>query len=76
MMQEIMTYLPLANFLFAFLVVPIWRLGSAIVQSNKNQQAEINELKKMNKALTAVALKFFPADASREYFAELQRHDG
>ena len=75
-MSEALQYAQFLNYLMVLIIIPIWRLGSAIVQSNKNQQAEIQELKKMNKALTAVALKFLPADASREYFEELNRNAG
>lgn len=74
-MQSIIPYLPLANFMLIFFVIPMWRLGTAMFQSNRNQQAELAELKKMTRALTVVSMKFLPPDAAREYLKEMGKHD-
>lgn len=74
-MESLLPYVPLINILFVFFVVPMWRLGTAMSQSNKNQQTEIRELKKMTRALTVVSMKFLPPDAAREYLKEMEKHE-
>lgn len=72
-MEEFTQYLPLANFLFVAFIFPMWRLGTAMFQSNKNQQSELAELRKITRALTVVSMKFLPPDAAREYVKEMEK---
>ncbi len=74
-MEALLPYMPLINLLFVVFIVPLWRLGTAMVQSNKNQQAELAELKKITSALTVVSMKFLPPEAAQEYLSEIQKHD-
>jgi len=72
-MEDVMQYLPLANFLIVFFIIPFWRLGTAMFQSNKNHEIELNELKKMTRALTVVSMKHLHPDAAREYLEEMSK---
>jgi hypothetical protein len=74
-MEAFIPYVPLANFMVVVFVIPMWRLGTAMFQSNKNQQAELAELKKMTRALTVVSMKFLPPDAAREYLHEMGKNE-
>jgi len=74
-MENLVSYTPLINLLFVFFVVPMWRLGTAMSQSNKNHEGEIKELKKITRALTMVIMKFLPPDAAREYLKEMEKHE-
>jgi len=74
-MEAFIPYVPLANFMVVVFVIPMWRLGTAMFQSNKNQQAELAELKKMTRALTVVSMKFLPPDAAREYLKEMGKNE-
>lgn len=74
-MEGLIPYVPLANFVVVIFIIPMWRLGTAMFQSNKNQQAELAELKKMTRALTVVSMKFLPPDAAREYLKEMSKKD-
>ena len=74
-MEALLPYVPLINILFVFFVIPMWRLGTAMSQSNKNHEGEIKELKKITRALTMVVMKFLPPDAAREYLKEMEKNE-
>jgi len=63
--------------LFTVLIVPLWRLGSALTRIFNSQNEAIQELKLMNVTMNSelrlmrlVIFKFLPADAAKEYMEQ------
>lgn len=77
-MNEMQEYLPLLNFVFVAVLVPIWNLAKSL----KNSRDEIEELTKLNKnmmqelkILKFIVLKYLPDEATKAYVNEQMRID-
>lgn len=79
-METLMTYIPLANFLLVFLIIPAVRLLNASQVTIKNQQTEIEELKKIVsqqgeelKLLRLLVMKHLPPEDIKQYIVEMNK---
>ena len=72
-MEELSKYLPLLNFVFMMVLIPIWNLAKSL----KTSKDELQELKKLNKSITQelkilklVLFQYLPDEAVKTYMAE------
>lgn len=77
-MNVVAEYLPLLNFVFVAVLVPIWNLAKSL----KNSKDEIEELTKLNKnmmqelkILKFIVLKYLPDEATKAYVNEQMKFD-
>jgi hypothetical protein len=79
-METLMTYIPLANFLLVFLIIPTVKLLNASQAAIRNQQKEIEELKKIVsqqgeelKLLRLLVMKHLPPEDIKQYMMEITK---
>ena len=77
-MKEIVDYLPLLNFVFVVVLVPIWNLAKSL----KSSKEELSELKDLNKSmaqelkiLKLIIFQYLPDAAIKTYMKELMKND-
>lgn len=77
-METITAYLPLLNFVFVVVLVPIWNLAKSL----KSSKDELTELKKLNKnmaqelkILKLVVFRYLPDEAVKTYMNEQMKND-
>lgn len=79
-MEALMTYIPLANFLLVFLIIPAMKLLNASQKTIENQQKEIEKLKKIVsqqgeelKLLRVLVVKHLPPEDVKQFMVELNK---
>lgn len=72
-MSTILELLPLLNFVFVMVLIPIWKLAKSLSVSKD----EVDELKKLNKSITQeikilklVLFQYLPNEAIKTYMNE------
>lgn len=77
-MENLADYLPLLNFVFVMVLIPVWNLAKSAVSS----KAELAELKELNtkmtqelKILKLVLFQYLPDEAVKMYMQEQTKMD-
>ena len=78
MLKDLVEYLPLLNFVFVAVLVPVWNLAKSL----KSSKDEVAELRRLNISITeelrilkVIVFQYLPDAASKAYMKEIIKKD-